>query len=318
MKRLVKIFSIAIAGATLLYSCNTEQITAVYSPVDGEGQYSFNASATANFEFSQDNPVMNIDVYRTTTDGAASVKITSKQLMSGVEANVLDVPSEVTFEDGSTMAVLSVTYNSNILPATNYNVTISLEEGATSPGGKGSISFVASLAYTWISLGTGQFYDNLAFGVDLDGDGMLSTPEEFQIQEVEILKADGYDRWRIVNPWANRDALAISWGSSAVLGSYSEVWEFYLLEDGVHVSWDGSMVPGILYESLGEQIIYQLPSDINAEAYGDMDDNIKFISSDIVQLNPAASIENTSSWFGQVSVYLGFPGVDLLNDLFGI
>lgn len=316
MKRLVKIFSIAIAGSALLFSCSTEQISSVYSPLDGDGQFSFTASATANFEFSQDNPVMNIDVYRVNTEGTATVKVTSTQLMGEDAVQVLDVPAEVVFQDGSATSVLSITYNDNILPATNYNIKVSLEEGATSPGGESSISFVASLAYTWVSLGMGQIYDNLAFGVDLDGDGLLTSPDEAQIQDVEILKADGYDRWRIVDPWANRDALAIAWGSSAVLNTYSSVWEFYLLEDGVHVSWDGNLVPGIMYESLGEQIIYQIPSTINPDAYGSMDDNIKFATSDIVQLNPAASIENTTSWFGQVGVYLGFPGVDLWNTIF--
>lgn len=312
MKRLFKTIAIALAGAAMLVSCSKDQMGVTYTPAEGDGMFSFNATATAAFEFSETSTTLNLDVYRSTTSGAATVPITSTQLMGTQAVNVLNVPSELAFEDGQGRAVLSITANDNMEAATNYSVTISLGEGAVSPGGNQSITLTVSQAYTWISLGMGQFYDNLGLAVDLDGDGLLTTPEEFGIQEVEILKADGYDRWRIVNPWGNRDAVALSWGSSAVMDSYSPYWEFYLLEDGVHVAWDGAIAPGIMYEDLGEQIVYVIPTTINPTAYAAMDENIKFLSEGIVGLNPAASIENTTSWFGQVDVQVAFPGYSLL------
>lgn len=317
MKRLFKILAIAVAGAAVLSSCSKDQVTATYSPMEGDGGYSFGAPSTLNFEFSSEKPVMSIDVYRATTEGTATVQVSSTQMLGDQAVSVLDVPTELSFEDGSGKAVLQIGYNESIQPATNYSITVTLAN--VTPGGNQSVSFTASLAYTWVSLGTedspyGQLYDNLAYGVDLDGDGYLTGPEEFNLQDVEVLKADGYDRWRIINPWGNREGIATSWGSSAVLSEYSQMWEFYIRTDignGSNVRWDGSVIPGILYESLGEQIVYQMPSDVNAAAYGQMDEAIGFMSDDIVQLNPAASIENTTSWFGQVNVILGFPGVDL-------
>ena len=311
MKILFKTIAIALAGAAMLTSCNKEQISETYTPAEGDGLFSFNATSTAAFEFSEDNKVLNLDVYRATTNGTATVQITSTQTVGNETVNVLDVPAELTFEDGNGRAVLSITANDNMEAATNYSVTISLAEGSVSPGGNASITLTVSQAYNWISLGMGQFYDNLGLAVDLNGDEQLTTPEELQIQEVEILQAEGYDRWRIVNPWGNREAVALSWGSSAVLDEYSAYWEFYLLEDGVHVSWDGYVVPGILYTSLGEQIIYEVPSDVNPDAYAEMDDAIRFVSDGIIQLNPAASIENTTSWFGQIPVMVALPGYSL-------
>ena len=311
MKILFKTIAIAVAGAAMLKSCNKDQVSEIYTPAEGDGMFSFNATTTAAFEFSDDNPVLSIDVYRSTTSGTATVQLTSTQTFGSQTVNVVDVPAELTFEDGSGRAVLSITANDNMEAATNYTLTISMGDESVSPGGNQSITLTVSQAYSWISLGMGQFYDNIGLAVDLDGDGKLTTAEELAVQEVEILKADGYDRWRIVNPWGNRDAVALSWGSSAVLDEYSAYWEFYLLEDGAHVRWDGSLVPGILYESLGEQIIYQVPSDVNEAAYGYMDENIGFISEGVVQLHPAASIENTTSWFGQIPVIVAFPGYEL-------
>lgn len=316
MKNILKIFSITALGLVLAASCSKDQVGEIYTPGSDETAiFAFSSTAIPSVEFSQDNPVIEIDVFRSTLNGPSTVNLTNTQTQNingtATPVNVLDIPALLTFSEGSYTAKLKIGYNETIEAATNYNITISMEDGSTIAGGNSSVSFSALLAYTWESLGLGQIYDNLVFGVDLDGDGMLTTKEEFAIQDVEILKAVGYDRWRVVNPWGNRDAVALSWGSSAVLKEYSAYWELYLKEDGLHLTYDNILYPGILYESLGEQIVFQLPSTVGS-SYVSMDNNILFdAESGVFILNPAACIENTTNWFGQVSVYVALPGVDL-------
>ena len=289
-----------------------------YTPAEGDGMFSFNATATAAFEFSETSTTLNLDVYRSTTSGAATVQITSTQLMGTQAVNVLNVPSELAFEDGQGRAVLSITANDNMEAATNYTVTISLGEGAVSPGGNQSITLTVSQAYTWISLGMGQFMDQNAYAMDLDGDGYLTTPEEFGIQEVEILKADGYDRWRIVNPWGNRDLIALGWGAENVLDEYSSFWEIYLVDDEGHIKWDGAMIPGIMYPDM-DQILYYYPSEYYSAIAAWDEDIMYFENPGIFRLGAAGAIGDTGSYFtSPQSIYVAMPGVDLLEAVFGI
>lgn len=307
----------ALVGAAVLTSCSKDQVSEIYTPAEGDGMFSFNATTTAAFEFSDDNPVLNIDVYRSTTDGAATVQLTSTQTSGSQTVNVVDVPAELTFEDGNGRAVLSITANDNMEAATNYTLTISIGDESVSPGGNQSITLTVSQAYSWITLGMGQFYDNLGFSVDLDGDGLLTTAEELAIQEVEILKADGYDRWRIVNPWGNRDAVALSWGESAVLDEYSAYWEFYLLEDGVHVRWDGAVLPGILYSDDYGAVNYYYPSDYSGADLSAWSEGIGIYDTNgVFGLNPAGVLPDGGVYFtNPMNIYVALPGINLAEYL---
>lgn len=312
MKSLFKIFTAAFIGTVLLASCNKEQKSEIYT-ADGDGLYSFVASSIPDIEFTPNVSSAVVDILRSTTKGEATLSLTVTQTDPNGPCTILNIPSQVNFADGESIVHVPITFNEGIKEEVTYNVTLAFAEDQCTPGGVSEVSFACTYAL-WESLGMGQLYDNLAFGVDLNDDQMLTTAEEYQIQEVEVLKSLTSERWRIVAPWGNRTALGKPWPNP--LSTFSNSWEFYLLEDGEHVAWSGYLRPGINYDdgSVSGEIVYLYPTDYSP-SLTDYNSNIGFIKDGIVSLSPVAIINGTTSWFGQTALYLALPGYDIVSEL---
>lgn len=223
-------------------SCDKSAMVETYTPSGSDGLYSFQAASVSN-EFSAAEPTMVINVYRATTSGAATLNISASQ-----SENVLDIPSSVTFADGQGIASFTVGYNADVMQvAKNYSATISMADGDCSFGGKKEITISAILAYTWESLGNGQFYDSFS-----QSTGIVS---------VEILKAVGYDRYRVMGPYSDKNIAADGWAPG---GDRSAFIEFWIAENGVNLLWDKWWFPGILYDGPGTSIKAYLPSALSS------------------------------------------------------
>lgn len=99
----------------------------------------------------------------------------------------ISVASPVTFEAGSNTANVVVKIADAVPPFT-YTGKLTFK-GNESYSGISAVSFNCPVAYTWTSIGKGQFID--AF--------VMNNAEA--MYQVEILKADGFERYRVVEPY---------------------------------------------------------------------------------------------------------------------
>ena len=130
-----------------------------------------------------------------------------------------------------------------------------------------SCFFSLAKAYSWTSIGEGEYYDDFV--------GNRNA--------VEVLKAEGFDRYRIVNPYPaavltgedlGYSAAGEAWGIGGAACPYIEFW---VEEDGKHVSWNTKFSTTLDYTGDGDTIWIYYPTAFAKyapyAAYCALDDN---------------------------------------------
>lgn len=296
-----------MAGAAMLSSCNTEQISAIYTPEEGDGMYSFNASSSGNFGFGTENPVMTVELYRTAANGAATVPITSTQLLGESTVDILDIPTEAVFEDGSNVTTLQIRYNDNIQADNIYDITLSIDPAQTSPGGNASMSFKASMAYIWESLGQGEFYDNMVGSI---------VPVEILVATNSLVPDT---RYRIMNPYPESASAAIAANvGAAVGGPVSEYIEFVLNPEDGSLSWSGYWNCGVLVDPTlsFSHLNYWFGSESPFSGGEALVEDCGEVAEGVFQFAPHVSAfaneEQSSGWIiSNTYEWMALPGIDL-------
>lgn len=221
-----------------------------------EDAYSFNA-ANYNEDLKPGPQEVKITLHRSSTANAASVDVKFAPAASCPKD--ITVESPVVFAAGSSTADVIIRI-SNANPPYTYSGTLTFE-GETSYAGVAECKLNLPVSYTWESLGEGGFFD--AFVMD-------NAEDYFP---VEILKAEGFARYRVMAPYKQYYATIgqDSWedwiGSSGP--AYVEFWE---LGDG-KLSFN-SYATGLLYQGPGGTAIgaYNWSSFGAGSGYtGDMD-----------------------------------------------
>lgn len=308
MKRLFKTIAIALAGAAMLVSCSKDQMGVTYTPAEGDGLFTFNATGTAAFEFGPESPNMTIELYRSVADAEATVSVTSTQMLGETPVSVLNVPAEATFEAGSHTAHVTITYNENLRADNTYSISLSIPAEQTSLGGNSTIAFNASMAYVWESLGTnGQFYDNM---------GGLIVP-------VEVLLATNSSvpnsRYRIMNPYPAEAQAAIAAGVGASVGGpVSEYIEFVVDPETGYLTWSGYWNCGVLVDPTlsFSHLNYWFGTESPFAGATEFPKECGMMMEGIFQFKPHVSAfaneEQSSGWtIGSAYEYLALPGYDL-------
>lgn len=308
MRKLFKILGITLVGAALLSSCSKDQMSEIYTPTEGDGLFTFNATGTAAFEFGIDSPSMTIELYRSIADAEATVPVSSTQMLGETPVSVLDIPAEATFEAGSHTAHVIITYNENLKADNIYSISLSIPEEQTSPGGNGTIAFNASMAYVWESLGTnGQFYDNM---------GGLIVP-------VEVLLATNSpvpnSRYRIMNPYPAEAQAAIAAGVGASVGGpVSEYIEFVVDPETGLLTWSGYWNSGVLVDPTlsFSHLNYWFGTESPFSGATEFPKECGMMTEGIFQFKPHVSAfaneEQSSGWtISNAYEYLALPGYDL-------
>lgn len=220
-----------------LTSCSDKGYWDEYVP---EGiEYSFE-QANLKLTTGDKNPVLTVNVIRSTTKGAATLDIVATKVSEGV-----NVPATVTFEDGKNVAPLTVSL-SNGVPGPSYTATIGFAEGVTlSPSATKTCVCTFSIDYSWVSLGMGEFADQFILG------------EKYY--KVEILQAEGFQRYRVVKPYdegmATDDGEWADWRT----GEYPAYIEFWDNGDGISFNaWN----TGIIYEANPGDFIGAYPGNM--------------------------------------------------------
>ena len=163
-------------------------------------------------------------------------------------------------------------------------LTLKISDTDKSVGSVATTTLKCSKAYEWKSLGTGTYTDAWTTGSDANPNGVTV--------KVEIMKADGFDRYRIMSPY--KEYLASAQGAADwdnwIASSSPDFIEFYT-EDGI-IYYDDFFI-GLNYDGDKNQPIYaRHPSgfeDISSE-------HNKWIDAKTAQFAPYYYIQDLGGW----------------------
>lgn len=268
------LFGFAIVMAALFTSCNKDNEGAIYNNQEGAG-LSFTASTLVAVEVPASNPVFEVEILRGNISGAASGNVTATLKVGETELSGVTV-SGYNFADGQNSTTVSV----NISPlevGVVGSLTLTIADADASVGAIKSATMKVSKAYEWESLGKGAFVDNFF--------GFVSEPE--------IMKAKGYERYRVMAPCEDyrlnpdpSDTWVASWSAP-----YIELW----VEDGL-VFFD-KYFTGQNYDGDKTCPIYVCHpsafSDLNSLEFWQHN---KFLSDKVIQLAPYYYIDGLGGW----------------------
>lgn len=174
-------------------------------------------SATYNETFGPGANEFVIPIYRTVFTNEETVNLT---FTPGKNCPAdISVPSSVSFAAGSNTAEILVKV-ANAMPPYTYSGTIEFD-GKVSYSGISAVAINCPVNYTWTSLGTGSYLDAFVMG-------------EAEPYPVEILKAEGFARYRVVSPYKEyyaSDTGKADW-EDWIAGTGPAYVEFWENEDG--------------------------------------------------------------------------------------
>ncbi|MBQ9216054.1 MAG: hypothetical protein IJ159_04775 [Prevotella sp.] len=267
------LFGFTFVMAALFSSCNQDNEGAIYNNTNAG--LSFTASTLQTVAVPASNPVFDVELIRGNVAEAISGSL-SASLKVGDNAISGVTVSGYSFAAGENSTTVSV----NISPLEVGQVgslTLKINDADLSVGGVGTTTLKCSKAYEWKSLGTGYFLDNFF--------GMESEPE--------IMKADGFDRYRVMAPCedyrinnAATDDWVASWSAP-----YIELW----VEDGL-VFWD-EWFTGQNYDADKNSPIYAYhPSAFSSLNDPEFWQHSKFLDAKTIQLAPYYYIDGLGGW----------------------
>ena len=262
MKKIFKsIFILSIAG--LSASCNVEDIGALYEHEGNDNGVSFTQTVLSNSEVSATATNCVITLGRAVADAAQTVNISST--LKGI-----GVPSSVSFAAGQYAADLVLDL-SQMEVAVPYKGTISLaNKDDYNDLAISSVNVTLQKAYTWVSIGTGQFLENFWEGYYAD---------------VEILKADGFSLYRIVNPYAE---------SEEATGPKPAYIQFEVKDNAGTVNFNTWQSP-YDYDGASHYLKFYRPSERGAD-YAQYDDQSKLVDGYYLALMPYVYIDGVGGW----------------------
>ena len=239
MKYIKGLFGILMVLSLCVFtSCEQDNEGAIHN-ADNQGlSFTFNAfemSAPAN------NPVISVPVYRALAGEAFSSNITvSATDGDGNAVTSISAPSSVSFAAGENKAAIDINLGEELGVGEVIDITIALNEADASVGGVSETVVSAYKEYVFESLGMGTFQDNWTFA------GFTYN--------VEIQKADGFNRYRVIDPYkeglTNDDGAWEDWIAMGTRCPYIEFWE---VTDGLILF--NNFALGINYEAAASQPI---------------------------------------------------------------
>lgn len=215
--KLTKIYaSIAVLASLAMASCSEGKYWD--SPSNPGEVYAFAKPAETVTLGGTDEVPATFDVVVGRNNKGASVTV---PVTFAANSNSMTGASEVTFEAGSATAVYKINIAPDLQIGTTYTATVTLPQPTDSltvaKAENRTFTLNVSKNYIWSSIGKGKFFD--AWVMD-------NATEEYT---VEIMKADGFNRYRVMSPYKEYYSTLgpASWenwiGSTGP--SYIEFWE---------------------------------------------------------------------------------------------
>lgn len=273
MKRFKKIYfvcSLLLLG--FLSSCDQENIGPKYENKEG---LTF-ANKVLNAEtVDPNNTKFTVDLYRTDGSTPLSGPVTLKAVLPNKTELAGVTVTDYSFAVGETKTLITVDVNP--LPiGVVLDLTLSIPEELASVSGITTTALKVNKAYIWQSLGQGKYVDNWISGVEYP---------------VEILKAEGFDRYRAVQPYKETMAKDDGdWGDWIDTSTVPYV-EFWTTENSL-VSF-ASFYTGLNYQADSKQKIFAH----HPSAFANIGVTFnKWLNSKTVQLAPYYYIDGLGGW----------------------
>lgn len=269
------LFGLTVVVAALFTSCNKDNEGAIYNSQSNAG-LSFTASTLAAVEVPASNPVFDVEIVRGNTVGAATGTVSATLVAGKTEIPGVTV-SGYSFADGQNSTTVSVNIDPLAVGVAG-SLTLTIADADASVGAVKSATMKVSKAYEWESLGKGQFVDNFF--------GMKSTPE--------IMKAKGFDRYRVIEPCEDFRHQAIADGddwAAASSAPFIELW----VEDGL-VFWEDWFTGQNYQGDKTQPIMACHASGWSSMATADFWQFSKFLDEKTIQLAPYYYIDGVGGW----------------------
>lgn len=164
MKYITKFLLMGIVAVAGLLSACTSSDDFEPGPKDSGAQVYFPNTIPSEFNVGDDESSVTIPVRRVVTDAAMTVNILAS-IEQGQEG-ILNIPSSVSFEAGSDLANLVITFNrSALVDGTEYKASLFLndEQNLTQYGN--NMIDITIIPWPWEELGTGKYRDGWLCGL---------------------------------------------------------------------------------------------------------------------------------------------------------
>ena len=262
MKTTKYLFGLVFAVMAMLTSWNKDNEGAIYN--SDNGAVSFTSTNLGSVTVLPNEPTFEVEIVRGNTSNDLSGKITSEALVGKTPLEGVTV-SDYSFKAGENKTTVKVDVTTLAIGDV-LTVNLKIDDSQVSIGGNASTTIKVNKAYNWISLGTGTFTDNFCIG-DI-------------AYNVEIQKAEGFDRWRVIAPYdesiKNDDGGNGDW----LAGEAAPYIEFWLTDEG-YVDYN-PFFTGLNYSANSGNPIYAY----SPVAFGIDPKYNKFIDDKTIHLSP--------------------------------
>ncbi len=183
------IFGISVAMATLLTSCDTDNMKDVFQETTMGVAFSFGAQSVSFPANGYEG--FDVEITRAKYDEAGTVAITASMEDGSALPAEINVPSELTFDAGEYRKMLHVTVG-NIKSGVTYPVAITIDPSAASSFEDAITTKVVSVYrdYTYTSIGTGKLNSEF-FGAE--GEAEIQKADDINWYKAISLYEEGYD-----------------------------------------------------------------------------------------------------------------------------
>jgi len=290
MKKIAKIlFSLLGISVLMVTACTEDPLMRETSPEENQYQVYFPPTNSTDVTVSTDATSYTYVIKRNNTSGAITVPLTSESDAT------FTCPTSVAFADGVETA--NITVNFTPLSTEPKRVKINIDPQYAAIYGPGHNLFSGTIkAINWVSLGNGQFYDTWVM---------------YNVATVEVMKAEGMDRYRIMNPYPQAILEDAEWGDW-IGGPKSDFIEFWINPDKT-ITWEGFWYCGLVYQgSAANPLKHYYPSTLGTilgrPQYAPDDAKSKVITANkLFLLHPYIWIDGIGGWLGQ-DTYFSLPG----------
>ena len=284
------IFGFTVAIAALLSSCNQDNEGAIYN-YDGATQgLTFSSSTLQSVEVPASQPSFTVELFRGRTADATSGNLEVTRVLK--DSNGKDslaaisglTASPYSFAPGESMT--SVTIDITPLEVGDLaTINIAVPKDEASIGAYASTRVKAVKAYEWETIGKGTYTDYWVSSTEEHPEGFTAN--------VDVMKAKGFDRFRIMNPY--KDYLASDMGVANWEGwiapSSASYVEFYTENDDIYYD---DFFTGLYYQGDKTAPIYVC----HPIGWGDKFDpsHNKWLDEKTLQFAPYYYIDGLGGW----------------------
>lgn len=257
---------VLVAG--LFTACNTDQ----EGPTYNKQGVSFVSSALTGVSVPATDPTFTVDVLRASGEGTLSGEVT---ISAAVDNEPLEgcTVTGFSFAEGETKTQITVNVDPLAIGVDlDVTLTLNVADDLIAVGGNKTTSITVQKEYNWVELGTGSFIENFFIGIEVP---------------VTILKAEGFDRYRVMNPYAEVYAGGAPGGFSTSLAKADYI-EFWVTDGLVYYNAFGI---GLNYTGYGDVYAYH-PLLLEMDA-----SNNKVIDEKTIALAPVFYMPDAGGYF---------------------